>query len=76
MINRKQLCHLAVMALPHSYTNLVWAQQGGVSMIVVFVYRQHLTILERSINLSERERRHPYSLELPRSRRLGSRPSP
>ena len=36
MINRMLLCLLAIMALPLGYTDVVWAQESGVSMIVVF----------------------------------------
>ena len=59
MVDRMLLCFLAIMALPLRYTNLVWAQQGGVSMIVVFDVQVAFDNLGEQYHPGERERRHP-----------------
>ena len=68
MINRMLLCLLAIMALPLGYTDVVWAEESGVSMIVVFDVQVAFDNWGEQYHPGERERRHPtYSIELPRS---------
>ena len=59
MIGRMLLCHLAIVALPIDYVDVVRAEEGGVPMIVVF--QQHATFdnFRGVYQADERERQHP-----------------
>jgi subtilisin family serine protease len=59
MIDRKQLCLLAMMVLALSYTDVVWAQPDGESMIVVFDVQAVFDNLSEHYHAGERERRQP-----------------
>jgi subtilisin family serine protease len=59
MIKRLLLCFLTIMALRLSYTDVVWAQQGGVSMIVVFREQAAFDNFREAYQPDERERRNP-----------------
>jgi len=59
MINRMLLSLLAIMALPLGYTDVVWAEESGVSMIVVFRTQATFDNFRDEYQADEREGRHP-----------------
>ncbi len=59
MVYRKQLGLLIMMALPLIYTDLVWAQQSRMSMIVVFDVQTPFDNLGERYQPGERERQDP-----------------
>jgi aqualysin 1 len=59
MINRMLLSLLAIMALPLGYTDVVWAKESGVSMIVVFRTQATFDNFRDEYQADEREGRHP-----------------
>jgi aqualysin 1 len=59
MINRLLLSLLTIMALPLGYTDVVWAEESGISMIVVFRTQVRFDNSRDEYQADERERRYP-----------------
>jgi subtilisin family serine protease len=59
MINRLLLSLLTIMALPLGYTDVVWAEESGISMIVVFRTQATFDNSRDEYQADEREGRYP-----------------
>jgi aqualysin 1 len=59
MISRMLLCFLAIMALRLGCTDVIWAQQSGGSMIVVFRVQAAFDNFREQYQPDEREHRNP-----------------